>query len=1131
MFEPSAHAVLKNAPAPQHLAATSIIAAFALIASACNDDDSSDPSPRVTAPAAGAAVSGTTPIRWADIGDDEATVSIELSSDGGMSFGTSIAAGEPNDGAFEWDTTGEADGADYAIRVTQGGSMATSGVFSVDNTNPTIALDEPNGGDFFGTNSTIRWTTTDPNPGTVEIELSDDSGATYATQIAAAAPDTGMYVWNLAGVPEGANYRIRVTPTDAAGNLGASDESDGDFEIDLTAPTTMLIGPNGGETLTSTSPITWTTTDANPGTVDIFLSTDSGATFSETIVEDAPDTGTFNWQTGQTADSMTLRVRVVPTDLAGNLGTGDESDADFTAENLRLRDVAHYSDANGNAVIDAGDEVRLLFDKLITINGPTAADFVLPVAGDTFGAGATFGAALDPQTLLITLGTNPVLTTRGVFNEEETTSGAPSGVELADPITPNVIESTATGIDAAPIGPVELQPQPTPEASLGATGNTPRRATAGDLDGDGDLDIVVAVAQGDPSEVWLNDGDHGWTLNQSFDVDNTLDVAIGDVDGDGDADVVTAVDGANKVWTNDGAGMLTDSGQTLAALESRGVLLADYDGDGDLDAFFANTVQNTVWNNDGLGTFTNSGQNLGAVPTNAIAGGDFDGDGDQDVFAANNGGPSQLWLNNAGTFTASGTLMPVNAQDVAAGDFNGDGLPDVFIAVNGQNAVSLNEGNGEFQQALQLIGNNDNRGVGLMDIDGDGDLDAVVAKNVDSARYWMNDGQGNFTVNSIDVTPAAGVDVVTGLFDGDADEDFLLIVDGGNYMPHRGSVSGGQPLAAFVERAIPAAAAWESGRASTGDVDGDGKLDIVVPDNAGMTHVLRSTGGAGFELASSFGMAGATGGDLFDANGDGNLDYLQRIGDAGVTTDELWLGAGDGTFTNSGELLGLDTFAAGDLDGDGDGDLIVISATALETWDGDGAGNYLASGQVVMGAFGTDVHVADLDGDGDRDVVATTATTIELFENDGLGTFVNSATIVAADTTSSALADLDSDGDLDLVFASSTGGTDLRYSENGGGFSFGVATNALADQTAFEQLVILDANEDGTPDLAAVDQASGEFVLAFGAGDGTFTASPATSIAELGSLVGIDVDGDGDTDLYASKGTTVATADTVVVFE
>ena len=80
----------------------------------------------------------------------------------------------------------------------------------------------------------------------------------------------------------------------------------------------------------------------------------------------------------------------------------------------------------------------------------------------------------------------------------------------------------------------------------------------------------------------------------------SFSVALGDLDGDGDLDAMVAnFEGfPNTVWTNDGNGTFTNSGQALGNSNSTSVALGELDGDGDLDAMVANDNQpNTVWNN------------------------------------------------------------------------------------------------------------------------------------------------------------------------------------------------------------------------------------------------------------------------------------------------------------------------------------------------------------------------------------------------------------------------------------------------------------------------------------------------------------------------------------------------------
>jgi uncharacterized repeat protein (TIGR01451 family) len=290
-----------------------------------------------------------------------------------------------------------------------------------------------------------------------------------------------------------------------------------------------------------------------------------------------------------------------------------------------------------------------------------------------------------------------------------------------------------------------------------------RDIALGDIDGDGDLDLVIAGGPGQPNEIWFNDGQGGLTRSDQTLSTSAKGVALGDLDGDGDLDLFIVYEGAgagrpNEVWFNDGSGYFEDSGQALGEGDSIGVALGDLDGDGDLDAFVANWIlqPNRVWLNDGDGYFGDSGQTLGNGRSVAVDLGDLDGDGDLDAVVGNwNQDLNTIWMNDgSGAFTLGqrvGYAASTNTKDLALGDLDGDGDLDLFIANQwGQaNQVWLNDGKGHFSDSGQRLGQSSSEGVALGDLDGDGDLDAFVAnegKGTAAAdKVWFNDGQGTFT--------------------------------------------------------------------------------------------------------------------------------------------------------------------------------------------------------------------------------------------------------------------------------------------------------------------------------------------------------------------------------------------------
>ncbi len=173
--------------------------------------------------------------------------------------------------------------------------------------------------------------------------------------------------------------------------------------------------------------------------------------------------------------------------------------------------------------------------------------------------------------------------------------------------------------------------------------------------------------------------------------------------------------------------------------------VGDVDGDGDLDAYLARGLESptdVLYLNDGHGTFTDSGQKLDTSYTFAVRLADLDGDEDLDAFIVNGDEP------------------------------NGISLP---------NRVYLNDGTGIFTDSGQRLGNAVSVSVELADLDGDGDLDAVVANGTRTFgrvieqpnEVWMNDGSGVFTLGQ-GLGDAASYKVDLADIDNDGDVDAFV---------------------------------------------------------------------------------------------------------------------------------------------------------------------------------------------------------------------------------------------------------------------------------------------------------------------------------------------------------------------
>jgi MYXO-CTERM domain-containing protein len=226
----------------------------------------------------------------------------------------------------------------------------------------------------------------------------------------------------------------------------------------------------------------------------------------------------------------------------------------------------------------------------------------------------------------------------------------------------------------------------------------------GDLDGDGDLDLVQAEGylndNAAPARILLNDGAGQFTVTTTTvpttkNGVNPDDVDLADVDGDFDLDIlINFHQGQNSLWINDGAGNFTDASANLPALDGSafhyGPVFCDVDGDGDLDLFTDNAGGNyeeQLALNDGNGDFTEATSQIQGNPSaddNLIVCFDYDGDGDFDFVVGSLGTNHRVFQNDgAGNFTSvpgafDGPSVPTLWLEM--GDLNGDDRLDVFTA-------------------------------------------------------------------------------------------------------------------------------------------------------------------------------------------------------------------------------------------------------------------------------------------------------------------------------------------------------------------------------------------------------------------------------------------------------------------
>jgi len=285
----------------------------------------------------------------------------------------------------------------------------------------------------------------------------------------------------------------------------------------------------------------------------------------------------------------------------------------------------------------------------------------------------------------------------------------------------------------------------------------------GDLNGDGRSDAFVAGCcyglnprkpgyefpnAPSVSWVWINDGrvknlQTGHILPMGFlDGKPIRQAALGDLDGDGDLDVFASVgkptmgtidSPGNLILINDGTGRLAAFEQSLGDMDSTSVTLGDVNGDGRLDALVGTNTGANLWMNQSQPAA--SGGPL-FIPTNQS----FEAvqtakEKLQAWFSAAAGGLFGLYLPYGSTRTHSVFLE----------DLDGDGDLDALIGRLWWAEIWRNDGGGEFSRSDVRFEYPEDTGVAVADFDGDGDQDIFAAGNGEGYQVWKNDGQGVFT--------------------------------------------------------------------------------------------------------------------------------------------------------------------------------------------------------------------------------------------------------------------------------------------------------------------------------------------------------------------------------------------------
>jgi hypothetical protein len=762
----------------------------------------------------------------------------------------------------------------------------------------------------------------------------------------------------------------------------------------------------------------------------------------------------------------------------GQLDPGESCD-DGSAS---CSDTCQLLSTCGDGLVDPGEGC-----DLGTANGTSGATCA------TDCTPATFAFDVDAP---IALGTHLPL-----LEAEAVTLADLDGDGLSDVVVESPLSNDVVVVPGGPEGPY------TP--SLPSTVDPVTDVVLTDLDGDGFLDAAgltldarfLAVSFGGPDG--LSTAVRIQTNQSTAGTGNRLVAA--DLDGDGRDELVSTVLGADRIvrFANDGSGGLTPrsfpTADALGGDRPSQLQLSDLTGDGPLDVVtLGGHTDVSVLTGLPDGTFLSPVVYADVVPTGVIlrdlALSDLDDDGRDDVVLLD--ADSQLWwMRNAGPtgFSAAASLSSADlgssADALAVGDVDGDGIDDVVHLRNGTDEVVVRRG----LVGAATLGPSAVQSLGidvvaitstLSDVDGDGDLDLLVADQRDEALVLLNDGQGGFTLASAiaqefphddgaiarfgglaagDVDADGTVDLVTSSLETEGfavrhgDGDGRFGTPAYRYDTHRRTVvadldgdglgdlvrGGSLDREVHLQRAggfePPVIYDVDAYQLTAGDVDGDGDVDLVATDVAADVFVVLRNQGDGTLVRSTESPTAVAHSTmrLVDVSGDGHLDLVTLY--AVATELRVHLGDGTGAFsqpvirsTRPGNRGGsAQDVAAGDVDGDGLVDLVVSTAYGDPIrFLGTGGGGFDLGEAlpgpitpVVIGRRTSAIELVDLDGDGRLDVV----TSNELFGGVAIWRGFDDGVFSAAWTLDLGVpvagldvAELDGDGRLDLVVGHAT---------------------------------------------------------------------------------------------------------------
>lgn len=517
--------------------------------------------------------------------------------------------------------------------------------------------------------------------------------------------------------------------------------------------------------------------------------------------------------------------------------------------------------------------------------------------------------------------------------------------------------------------------------------------------------------------------------------------AQGDLDLDGDIDIVAASSGDHKVSYFENQGNMVFKKQVIITSSFptvRDVELSDLDGDGDLDIVFIAGISLNRIENLGQMNFSTPVQLVNSVFTVGydLETADIDNDGDNDIIGAAFGSDLIFYLSNLGGNNFSSIQTISVSQDgptcIAIGDMNGDSFLDIIVSSKNDNEISLylNLG-GAFgtAQVLSSTANSANKVI-CTDMDGDGDKDIIAALLTPGlVVQFANLGSGIFGSQTVLQTVVANAEsVVASDIDGDGDRDLITSFWSGTVFTDYVLINNGNATYQ-TPQVFSSLDKQHVGEVNFADLDGDIDQDAIISDWGRNSFTVRENLGLGVFgshkiLAISLKQPTAFG--ILDMGFDGGMDALV------ATSFGLFVFEQDSSGYLPVRLLSelyqdkvseIETF---DIDEDGDDDILYTysnsSGDVKIAWSENQGNNNFdlrhdISNVLATSATAFDFVLNDMDMDGDKDVVAVgySLNKTVFIKNLGSGNFAPESVLSTVTASRKVcVLDMDNDGLLDI---------------------------------------------------------------------------------------------------------------------